>query len=166
MIIFFSRRGKPLGLLNWKTDKIYLMKNAKFDLTKGELKEMESGKFIKKTNPEKVDFVVRLKRFIDNLSGNTIKQETVQFTVTYIGEPEAMKTEALLISLSGIEGVIRESFSVLNNRKGDINIRTEKIETGLEDRIAYEITVESTKIPADKYGIEKVVGTIGFLGKG
>lgn len=40
------RFGKPLGTLDWTTDRIYLMKSGKFDLTPQEIKEMEAGKFI------------------------------------------------------------------------------------------------------------------------
>jgi hypothetical protein len=40
------RDGKPLGTLGWKTDRIFLMKSSKFDLTPKEIEDMENGKFI------------------------------------------------------------------------------------------------------------------------
>jgi hypothetical protein len=40
------RNGKGIGTLNWKTDKIYLLKSSKPELTHEDFKDMSNGKYI------------------------------------------------------------------------------------------------------------------------
>ena len=44
--IKMMRDGKPLGMLNWKTDKIQIMQPSKLKLSLKDLREMETGKFV------------------------------------------------------------------------------------------------------------------------
>jgi len=41
------RKGKPLGTLDWETDKIYAMRSIKPESNKEYLKQILEGKFIK-----------------------------------------------------------------------------------------------------------------------
>ena len=52
MIIFFARNGKPLGNLNWKTDRIPLMTSGSHTLSKEEREKMQAGHYISgRTDP-------------------------------------------------------------------------------------------------------------------
>jgi hypothetical protein len=52
VIIFFARRGEPLGNLNYKTDKIHLMSSPDKEIFDKFWKQIESDDDCKSVNPD------------------------------------------------------------------------------------------------------------------
>jgi hypothetical protein len=95
----------------------------------------------------------------------TLKEES-NFTVTYCGNSDAVKTVDLTEAFEGIEGAIKHAYSLVNG-KPDSEVTVTICEVQSENTHNRELDVKvSVKTESqNKYSLDDILGTLGFLGK-